>query len=277
MQHTRRMAGVAVAAAAALTLAACGDSETPAAGSGSGSGDGVTVGIKFDQPGLGLKSGNSYSGLDVDVANYVAKDLGLGTVTFREAPSKQREQLIKSGQVNMVIATYSITDARKNEVSFAGPYFIAQQALLVRKGSGITGTEGLSGKKLCSVSGSTSATKIKEKVPGVNLQEFDTYSKCAEALGAGRIDAMTTDDTILSGYANQNQYKGKFEVVQGVGGDEIYGIGIKKGDTGLCNRINGALKKMVDSGEWKKAVTKNLGEDYKLDSAKNPPQAAACS
>ena len=76
----------------ALSLAACGDSETPAAGSGSGSGDGVTVGIKFDQPGLGLKSGNSYSGLDVDVANYVAKDLGLGTVTFREARRLVEEQ-----------------------------------------------------------------------------------------------------------------------------------------------------------------------------------------
>lgn len=275
MQHTRRMSAVAVAAVAALTLAACGDSESPGA-SGSSGGD-VTIGIKFDQPGLGLKSGDSYSGLDVDVANYIAKDMGYGKVTFREAPSKQREQLIKSGQVNMVIATYSVTDARKKEVSFAGPYFIAQQALLVRKGSGITGTDSLSGKKLCSVSGSTSATKIKEKVPGVNLQEFDTYSKCAEALGAGRIDAMTTDDTILSGYANQAQYKGKFEVVQGVGGDEIYGIGIKKGDTGLCNRINTSLKKMVDSGEWQKAVTKNLGDDYKLDAAKNPPKPAACS
>ncbi|MDF8263407.1 glutamate ABC transporter substrate-binding protein [Luteipulveratus flavus] len=269
------MSAVAVVAAAALTLAACGDDS----GGGSGGGGKVTIGIKFDQPGIGLKQGEKYSGLDVDVAKYVAKELGYkeGDITWKAAPSKQREQLIKSGQVKMVVASYSITDERKKEVSFAGPYFIAQQALLVKKDSGITDLQGLQGKKLCSVSGSTSATKLKAKVPGVNLQEFDTYSKCAEVLASGRIDAMTTDDTILSGYANQAAYKGKLQVVPGVGGDEIYGIGIKKGDTATCKKINDALKKMVQDGTWKKAVETNLGSEYKIDSSKNPPQPAACS
>lgn len=273
MQYTRRTTGAAIAAVAALTLSACGGDSSSG---GSGDGDGVTVGIKFDQPGIGLKSGNTYSGMDVDVANYVAKEAGLGKVTFKESPSKQREQLIKSGQVKMVVASYSVTDERKKEVSFAGPYFIAQQALLVKKGSGITDLAGLKGKKLCSVSGSTSATKLKAKEPGVNLQEVDTYSKCVELLSAGRIDALTTDDSILSGYANQAQYKGKLEVVQGIGGDEIYGIGIKKGDTDLCKKINDALTKMESSGEWKKIVEKNLGADYKVTD-KNPPKPAACS
>ncbi|WP_018155114.1 glutamate ABC transporter substrate-binding protein [Demetria terragena] len=271
MQKTRRMAGVAGLSVVALSLAACGGSENE------GGEDGVNVGIKFDQPGLGQKVGSGYEGLDVDVANYVAKDAGLGKVTFKEAPSKQREQLIKSGQVKMVIATYSVTDERKQEVSFAGPYFIAEQALLVAKDSKINGVKSLSGKKLCSVSGSTSATKLKEQVPGVNLQEFDTYSKCASALSTGQIDAMTTDDTILSGYAQQDSYKGKFKVVKGVGGDEIYGIGIKKGDTALCKKVNTSLQKMVDSGEWKKSVEKHLGAEYQLNAEKNPPKQETCS
>ncbi|KNX37416.1 glutamate ABC transporter substrate-binding protein [Luteipulveratus halotolerans] len=270
----RKMGGVAIVAVAALGLSACGGDD-----SGSGSGGKIDIGIKFDQPGIGLKQGDKYSGLDVDVAKYVAKELGYSEdkINWKAAPSKQREQLIKSGQVKMVVASYSITDARKKEVSFAGPYFIAQQALLVKKGSGITNLQGLQGKKLCSVSGSTSATKLKAKVPGVNLQEFDTYSKCTEALVAGRIDAETTDDTILSGYANQDTYKGKLEVVPGVGGDEIYGIGIKKGDKATCEKINSALAKMVADGSWKKAVTDNLGADYKLDAAKNPPKQDTCS
>ena len=270
----RKMGGVAIVAVAALGLSACGGDD-----SGSGSGGKIDIGIKFDQPGIGLKQGDKYTGLDVDVAKYVAKELGYGEdkINWKEAPSKQREQLIKSGQVKMVVASYSITDARKKEVSFAGPYFIAQQALLVKKGSGVSGTSALNGKKLCSVAGSTSATKLKEKVPGIALQEFDTYSKCAEALNNGVVDAMTTDDTILSGYANQASYKGKMEVVQGVGGDEIYGIGIKKGDKATCEKINAALSKMVADGTWKKAVTDNLGADYKIDAAKNPPKQATCS
>lgn len=273
MQKSRRLAGVAALSVTALGLAACGGSDSE-----SGGGDeGVTVGIKFDQPGIGLKEGNKYTGMDVDVANYVAKEADLGKVTFKQAPSKQREQLIKSGQVQMVIASYSITPDRKKEVSFAGPYFIAQQALLVGKSSKISGVADLKGKKLCSVSGSTSATKLKKEVPSVNLQEVDTYSKCASLLGSGGIDAMTTDDTILSGYAQQQAYKGKFKIVQGVGGDEIYGIGIKKGDADLCKKLNKALTKMIDSGEWQKTVEKHLGKDYKMDSKKNPPKQDTCS
>lgn len=272
MQKSRRMAGVAVLSVTALGLAACGGSDSEG-----GDDKNVTIGIKFDQPGIGLKKGNEYTGLDVDVAKYVAKEADLGKVTFKQAPTPQREKLITSGQVKMVIASYSITDDRKKVVSFAGPYFIAEQALLVGKDSKIAGTKDLKGKKLCSVANSTSATKLKEEEPGINLQEVDTYSKCAELLGAGQIDAMTTDDTILSGYANQDAYKGKFKVVKGIGGDEIYGIGIKKGDTALCKKINTALKKMVDSGDWKKAVEKHLGKDYKLDSSKNPPKTDTCS
>ena len=136
---------------------------------------GLKVGIKFDQPGLGLKKGSEYTGFDVDVAKYVAKELGTDAadINWVQAPSAQRETLIETGQVDMVVATYSITDARKEKVAFAGPYFIAGQDLLVRADdTSITGPDTLDGKKLCSVTGSTSAQKVKDKYPGVQLQEF---------------------------------------------------------------------------------------------------------
>ncbi|WP_329479488.1 glutamate ABC transporter substrate-binding protein [Kribbella sp. NBC_01484] len=270
----RIIAALGIAGLAATGLVACGDDSSNS--SGSSGGEKVTIGIKFDQPGIGLKEGANYTGMDVDVAKYVAKELGYNEdITFKESPSAQRETLLANGQVKMIFASYSITDKRKEKVSFAGPYLTAGQDLLVKAdNTDITGPETLNGKKLCSVTGSTSAQKVKDKFAStVQLQEYDTYSKCVEALGAGAIDAVTTDNTILAGYASQEANKGKFKVVGKTFSTERYGVGLKKGDTETCTKVNDALKKMVDSGEWQKAFDKNLGPSgLKLDPATNPPK-----
>ena len=178
----------------------------------------------------------------------------------------------------MIVATYSITDKRKAKVDFAGPYFIAGQDLLVKAdNTSITGPDSLKGKKLCSVTGSTSAQNVTDKVPGVNLQNFATYSECVAALSSGAIDALTTDDTILAGYAAQEQYKGKLKVVGKPFSTEKYGIGLKKGDTALCNKITDAIKSMISDGSWQKAVETNLGPAGYKPGAGNPPTPAACS
>ena len=272
----RIIAALGIAGLAATGLVACGDDSGSDSVSGSGGGEKVTIGIKFDQPGIGLKEGANYTGMDVDVAKYVAKELGYNEdITFKESPSAQRETLLANGQVKMIFASYSITDKRKEKVSFAGPYLTAGQDLLVKAdNTDITGPETLNGKKLCSVTGSTSAQKVKDKFAStVQLQEYDTYSKCVEALGAGAIDAVTTDNTILAGYASQEANKGKFKVVGKTFSTERYGVGLKKGDTETCTKVNDALKKMVDSGEWQKAFDKNLGPSgLKLDPATNPPK-----
>ena len=280
----RRMGAAAAAAAVALALAACG---SDAGDTGSGSGDsgsagagGLKIGIKFDQPGLGLKKGTEYTGFDVDVATYVAKELGTDAadITWVQAPSAQRETLISTGQVDMVVATYSITDARKEKVSFAGPYFVAGQDLLVRADdTSITGPDTLKGKKLCSVTGSTSAQKVKDAYPGVQLQEFATYSECLPALANKGVDALTTDDTILAGFASQPEYAGKFKVVGKPFSEEKYGIGLKKGDTATCEKVNAAITKMITDGSWQKALDANLGPAGYKPGAGNPPTPAACS
>ncbi|TCN37681.1 glutamate transport system substrate-binding protein [Kribbella orskensis] len=266
--------GISVMAAAGLT--ACGDDASDAGGSGGG-GEKMTIGIKFDQPGLGLKEGSNYTGLDVDVAKYVAKEMGIdeGNIEWKESPSAQRESLLANDQVKMIFATYSITDTRKEKVSFGGPYLTAGQDLLVKSdNTDITGPETLNGKKLCSVTGSTSAQKVADKfAKTVQLQKYDTYSKCVEALSSGAIDAVTTDNTILAGFAAQEANKGKFKVVGKTFSEERYGVGLKKGDTETCTKVNDALKKMVDSGEWQKAFDKNLGTaGLTLDPATNPPK-----
>jgi glutamate transport system substrate-binding protein len=275
---TKRILAIGAGLLLALPLAACGGDS--GAGGEAGSGGKVVIGIKFDQPGLGLKEGDTYTGFDVAVAQYVAKELGYTDVEFKESPSAQRETLLQSGQVKMIFATYSITDDRKQKVSFGGPYFIAGQDLLVKAdNTDITGPDSLNGKKLCSVTGSTSAKKIKDNyASGVQLQEYDGYSKCVEALNAGQIDAVTTDNTILAGFAAQPQYEGKLKVVGKPFSEERYGVGIAKGDTDLCTKINAAVEKMESDGSWQKAFDDNLGSSgLKIDSSVNPPKPEACS
>ncbi len=271
----KKIGAIAAAAALALTLTACGGGA-----GGTTNLQALKIGIKIDQPGLGLKEGDNYSGFDVDVATYIAGKLGTTAdkITWIPAPSAQRETLIESGQVDLIVATYSITDARKEKVSFAGPYFVAGQSLLVRSDdSSITGVDSLAGKKLCSVTGSTSAQKIKDKVPGVNLQEFGTYSECVTALTAKTIDALTTDDTILAGFAAQPANVGKLKLVGGTFSTENYGVGLKKGNTDLCTKVNDAIKAMISDGSWQKAVDANLGPAGFKPGAGNPPTPAACS
>lgn len=274
MQH-RRIGFAIGAAALSLALSACVAGGSGGTATGGGDGNNITIGIKYDQPGLGQQVGDQFEGFDVDVARYVAKELGYdeNQITFMEAPSAQRETLIQSGQVQLVVATYSITDARKEKVDFAGPYFIAGQDILVKSDrNDITGPQDLGNKRLCSVVGSTSAQKVKDSYPDVQLQEVDTYSKCAEAVDAGSMDAMTTDDIILAGYAAQEQYKGKLKVVGAPFTEERYGVGLKKGDTELKDKVDAALTKMIDDGSWQKALDDNVGSSgYKPNPETNPP------
>lgn len=223
----------------------------------------LTIGIAFDRPGISQKNPDgSFSGFDVDVAKYVASKLGVeeSKITWLEAPTPQRENLIQNGQVDYVVAAYTINDARKEKVGFAGPYLTVGQSLLVRANETvITGPESLTGgKKLCSVAGSTPAQNIKKNyAQDVQLQEYDTNSACVEALKAGAIDAMTTDDSVLAGYAAVNQ--GKLKVVGKPFTKDSYGIGVKKDDTEGRNKINDAIEEMIKDGSWAKAFEKNLG------------------
>ena len=240
-------AGAALALAVALPFAAtaCGGGNS---GGGGGGGDTIVIGTKFDQPGLGMKNPDgTMSGFDVDVATYVAGELGYAPdkIEWKESPSSQRENLIQNGQVSFIAATYSITDARKEKVSFAGPYLITGQSLLVRADNNdITGKASLEGKILCSVSGSTPAQKIKDEYPKVQLQQFDTYSACIESIKNGAVDSVTTDEVILAGYAAQSP--GTFKIVGQPFSEERYGIGLKKDDNELKTKINDALKKMEE-------------------------------
>jgi glutamate transport system substrate-binding protein len=286
---TATSAGGAVSSAASSVASAAGSaagSATSAAGTAAAGesqvltnaeGGKVIVGVKFSQPGLSVKNPDgSFSGFDIHVAKYVAKELGVdeANIEFKEANSAEREGLIERGEVDYIVASYSITDTRKEKVNFAGPYFIAHQDLLVKADdTEITGPEAMAGKILCSVTGSTSAQKVKDTYAAdVALQEYATYGECVEALKSGAVDAVTTDDVILAGFAAQSP--GELKLVGKGFSDENYGIGLKKGDTAGTSAINAAIAKMIADGSWKTALETNVGPSgYTIPAPPTPPSS----
>jgi len=266
-----------VATTGALALASCGSTEPRSLLDDIENGH-VTLGTKFDQPGLGERTPDKdFVGLDTDVSryvvNYIADKNGWDEpdITWRETPSAQRETLINNGEVNMIAATYSINAGRYKAVDFGGPYLVTHQALLVRGDAGINSLQDIAdGTRLCSVSGSTPAQKVKEALPKVQLQEFDTYAACAEGVKQGVVDALTTDATILAGFAERykERYGDDFKVVElknedgSYWTDENYGIGLPKGDGADRDAVNEALTEMWESGEFRKIIDEYLGEDF---------------
>ena len=219
------------------------------------------------------------SGFDVEVAKYVAQQLGVpeSGITWKETPSAQRETALQNQEVDYIVATYSITDKRKQVVDFAGPYFIAHQDLLVTAdNTSICGPNDLNGKLLCSVKGSTSAQRIKDTFAAdVQLKEYGGYSDCVQALKTGAVDAVTTDDVILAGYAAQSP--GQFKVVGNGFSNENYGVGIHQGDTAGNEAVAAALSKMIADGSWEKALQDTVGASGYTIPAPPTPSAQSAS
>lgn len=272
MQLRKVTAASAAVLALALTATACGSEDKDDA-AGSDGGGKITIGIKIDQPGLGLKTPDGkFAGFDVDIATYVAKELGYDAknIEFVETKSADRETAIERGDVKFIAATYSINDERLQKVDFAGPYLLAHQDVLVRADdNSIKSPEDLNSKNLCSVTGSTSAKNVKDKLaPKAQPQNYGGYSECLTGLENKAVDALTTDDSILAGYAAQDAHKGKFKLAGFKMTNENYGIGLKKGDADLKKKIDAALTKMVSDGSWDKAVEANFGPaNYKNEPA----------
>lgn len=229
----------------------------------------ITVGTKYDQPLFGLRGldGNP-EGFDVEIAKIIAGELGISddNIEWIEAVSANREPFIEKGEVDIVVATYTINDERKEVVSFGGPYYIAGQDMLVLDGNpdGIKSIDDAKGKKVCSVTGSTSAQNLKDA--GVEVLETDTYSNCLSPLRQGEVVAASTDNVILAGLADQNP--GEFEVVENPFTEEPYGIGLAKDDAEFREFINDTLEASFEDGRWAKAWEATAG---KVLSTPEPP------
>lgn len=275
MKRTR-LPLIALAAAGALALSACasgGDTSTdePDAGmtedvmfeEGStmaalNEAGTITIGTKFDQPLFGLNGLDGPEGFDVEVGKIIAAELGIdeGNINWVEAVSANREPFIENGEVDIVIATYTINDTRKEVVSFAGPYYMAGQSILVlADNEDIQSEQDLIGQPVCSVTGSTPAANLEEL--GAEPVLTDTYSNCLEPLRNGSVVAVSTDNVILAGLAAQNE--GEFKVVGTPFTDEPYGIGLALDDTEFRMWINDILEKAYADGRYEEAWNATAG------------------
>ncbi|PSL00984.1 amino acid ABC transporter substrate-binding protein (PAAT family) [Murinocardiopsis flavida] len=272
--------GSALAGAAALALAvtACGAPAGSGGDSGGGGGDGdkLVIGTKYDQPGLGLEKEGKPEGFDVDVAKYVAKELGYeeNQIEWKETISDNREGFLQQKTVDMVLATYSITDERKQVVSFAGPYYVAQQDILVpAEDKDSKKPEDMKGKTLCAAAGSRSADTITETLKiDAQTRKAGNYSECMQLLDDGTIDAVTTDNTILAGFSAQQE--GKFRLLNNPFQEERYGVGLPK-NSDKCEKIDEAITKMWESGEAEKMLEKHFGPAG-LEYDKKQPELDGC-
>lgn len=279
---------LAVVLMVVFLLAGCGDKETskPAAGTAPPAGSAssasakpaepkidsktydaikkrgkLVAGVKFDTNLFGLKnpaSGN-VEGFDVDMAKALAKKI-LGDETkveLKEVTSKTRIPMLQNGEIDIIIATMTITEERKQQVEFSDVYFKAGQALLVKKGSPIKSIADIKkGTKVLAVKGSTSAKNIREKTPDATVLEFENYQDAFTALKAGQGDALTTDNAILFGMMKQDP---GYEVVGDTFTEEPYGMAIVKGDTGFAGVVNEMLKDMKASGQYDKLYEQWMG------------------
>lgn len=249
---------------AVILLAGCGggnDSDKAEEGGGKGKEkdvlaqvkekDKIVFGVKNDTRLFGLKnpSTGEVEGFDIDIAKALATEI-LGDenkVEFKEVTSKTRMALLNNGDIDAIVATMTITEDRKKEVDFTDVYFDAGQSLLVKKGSDIKGIDSLKGKKVLAVKGSTSSINIREKAPEAQVLEFENYSEAFAALKSGQGDALTTDDSILYGMADEDP---SYELVGGTFTEEPYGIAVKKGNAEFVEELNKALKSLKDSGKY---------------------------
>ena len=233
----------------------------------------VIMGVRSDQPGLGFQDATTgqYSGFDIEIARLVAAQLGFSPdqLEYKVVPSAAREDTIERGEIDYMVGTYTINDNRKQRVSFAGPYYVAGQSLLVRSDdTAITSKDTLKGKKVCSVTGSTPIQRVKDQqlTEPENIVEFQTYSQCVDQLLNNQVDVVTTDDAILKGFAALQPDKHK--VVGEVFSTEPYGIGLNKDDAALRNKINDILEAAAADGTWKQIYDATLG---KSGSPADPP------
>ncbi len=222
----------------------------------------LRVGTKIDQPGFGLaNTEGTPEGFDVEIAKIIAAELGLSEdqIEFTETVSANREPFIQQDRVDIVVATYTINDARKQVVDFAGPYYLAGQDIMVAAGNpeGIEGPDDLAGKTVCSVEGSTPAQNIRDNYPEAQLTTYDVYSKCADDLRNGNVQAVTTDNVILTGLVAGSE--GAFELVGNPFTEEPYGIGLELGDTEFRNFINDVLEESFENGSWADAWDRTAG------------------
>jgi glutamate transport system substrate-binding protein len=240
----------------------------------------LRIGVNFTYPNLGYYNGEKLEGFEIDLARYIAASLGYteDEIEWIEAPSLLRGSLVKTGRVDMIIATYMETKQRQRGLDFAGPYIVAGQDLLVRQDeTRINGPEDLAGLTVCASAGVLGVERLQaDYSPEIVIVERSGLMPCIDALIAGDVDAVVTLDIVLAGAAHMPEYEGLVRVLGNPFSQEKVNITLPD-KSPLCDPIEDALNQWIDSGLWLESAPPHLGEPgigYPADV--NPPALTPC-
>jgi len=228
----------------------------------------ITIGVKFDVPPFGFKNPQSgdVEGFDVEIGKAIADELGVEP-QFVEAVSDNRIPFLQRGTVDLILSTMTINAERDQEIDFSEPYYVARGRILVPRGSDIRGVDDLAGKTVCTALGSTYEETLREQAPQAERRLVDSYSECLELMQTNAVDAISTDDVILTGMIIQD------DSLELVGGEELttepYGAGIKEGDAAMQELVNGVIADMKADGRWAALYQEWIGQ-Y-TDERQEPP------
>jgi glutamate transport system substrate-binding protein len=227
----------------------------------------LTVGVKFDVPPFGFKNPQSgdVEGFDVDLGKALADKLGVKP-KFIEAISDNRIPFLQDGTADVILSTMTINEERVEQIEFSDPYFIARGRVLVKGDSDIAGIQDLGGKRVCTALGSTYEANLKKQAPDAELNLVDSYSECLELLQNGAVDAVSTDDVILTGMIIQDD---TLKLVGDQLTQEPYGAGIKKGEAEVVSFVNEVFQGLKDNGTWKDLHQRWVGKYTKQEA--DPP------
>jgi glutamate transport system substrate-binding protein len=217
----------------------------------------ITIGVKYDVPPFGFKNPQSgeIEGFDVDIGKAIAEKLGVKP-KFIEAISDNRIPFLQNGTADLILSTMTINKERDEEIDFSTPYYVARGRVLVPQDSDIQGVEDLNGRSVCTALGSTYEENLKKQAPRAERKLVDSYSECLELIQNGAVDAVSTDDVILTGMIIQDD---SLELVGEELTTEPYGAGIKDGDTKFKEFVDGVIEEFKSDGRWKRTYDKWVG------------------
>lgn len=220
----------------------------------------LKAGVKVDVPKFGYKDPQTgkIDGFEIDLVKALAKKI-LGDenkIDMQGVVAKTRGPLLDNGDVDVVVATFTITEERKQSYNFSDPYYTDGVALMVKKASGLKSLKDFNGKRIGVAQSSTSRKAIQEeldKIGGVkvNFLEFGTYAEVKAALDSGRVDAFSIDAAILAGYLDDSVV-----ILPDRYSPQLYGAATKKSNTALAKLINDTFADMKKSGELDKLLQK---------------------